>query len=617
MNKVSRFSALAIACAAVNPVFANDKLEEIIVISSRVEMPLRQIGTSVSVVTQQDIQQRGFSSLFDILRSEPAIAASNTGGAGKATSLRIRGEEGFRTLVLLDGINISDTSGTQVTPKVEHLMSTGISRVEILRGPQGLMYGADAGGVVNISSTAPTEGIGGQVSAEGGRYGSSELAGSIGGANELGDFILSVSDYQTDGFNSRTTDTNLKDSDGYDNTTVHGKAGWNASEDLRFELVARNVSAENDYDACFTVDTFAGADQCTNDYDMSALRALVDYSAGGFNHQLSYSNTDTEREFFSEGKSSFTADGSLDNISYLGSYSQSDSFRLVYGIDLKNESIESDGSDIDRDQNGYYAEYQGGFSNSLFITMGVRHDDNDDFGSHTSYRASGAYVFDLSGGELKLRGAYGTGFRPPSLYEIAYNSGPFAYSPASDAALKEESSEGYDIGLSWFGNSGLFVEAVYFDQKVEDQIDFDLDSFSGYVQGDGTSTSSGVELIAEIPLLESLALTANYTYNDTETAQGAARARRPEQLANIGINWRVLNSRVLLGFNARASYDAVDTAGGDLDDYTVVDINASFEVFQGLELYGRVENLFDEEYEEVPTYNTSGTAGYVGARWAF
>ena len=617
MNKVSRFSALAIACAAVNPVFANDKLEEIIVISSRVEMPLRQIGTSVSVVTQQDIQQRGFSSLFDILCSEPAIAASNTGGAGKATSLRIRGEEGFRTLVLLDGINISDTSGTQVTPKVEHLMSTGISRVEILRGPQGLMYGADAGGVVNISSTAPTEGIGGQVSAEGGRYGSSELAGSIGGANELGDFILSVSDYQTDGFNSRTTDTNLKDSDGYDNTTVHGKAGWNASEDLRFELVARNVSAENDYDACFTVDTFAGADQCTNDYDMSALRALVDYSAGGFNHQLSYSNTDTEREFFSEGKSSFTADGSLDNISYLGSYSQSDSFRLVYGIDLKNESIESDGSDIDRDQNGYYAEYQGGFSNSLFITMGVRHDDNDDFGSHTSYRASGAYVFDLSGGELKLRGAYGTGFRPPSLYEIAYNSGPFAYSPASDAALKEESSEGYDIGLSWFGNSGLFVEAVYFDQKVEDQIDFDLDSFSGYVQGDGTSTSSGVELIAEIPLLESLALTANYTYNDTETAQGAARARRPEQLANIGINWRVLNSRVLLGFNARASYDAVDTAGGDLDDYTVVDINASFEVFQGLELYGRVENLFDEEYEEVPTYNTSGTAGYVGARWAF
>ena len=137
------------------------------------------------------------------------------------------------------------------------------------------------------------------------------------------------------------------------------------------------------------------------------------------------------------------------------------------------------------------------------------------------------------------------------------------------------------------------------------------------MQGDGTSTSSGVELIAEIPLLESLALTANYTYNDTETAQGAARARRPEQLANIGINWRVLNSRVLLGFNARASYDAVDTAGGDLDDYTVVDINASFEVFQGLELNGRVENLFDEEYEEVPTYNTSGTAGYVGARWAF
>lgn len=617
MNKTFKLSALALACAAATSTLANDKIEEVIVTSSRIEMPLRQIGTSVSVVNAETIEQRGFSSLFDILRSEPAIAVSNSGGAGKATALRIRGEEGFRTLVLLDGISISDTSGTQIGPKVEHLMSSGISRVEILRGPQGLMYGADAGGVVNISTTAPEDGLGGQISAEGGRYGTQDLAANIGGSSDTVDMILSVSDSQTDGFNARSTDADLRDDDGYGNTTVHGKFGWNASEDLRFELVARDVSAENEFDGCSSVDTFAATDLCSNNFDMTAWRAAMDYQMGNFTHELSYNSNETDREFFSEGKLSFQAQGELTRYSYLGSYTPTESFRLVYGVDLQNEVIDSGDTDTDRDQDGYFAEYQGGFGNNLFVTAGLRYDDNEDFGTHTSYRVSGAYIFDLNGGELKLHGAYGTGFRAPSLFELAYNNGPYAYSPASEIDLKEETSEGYDIGLSWFGDSGVYLEAVYFDQQVEDEISFDLDSYSGYLQGDGTSTSKGIELIGEYPLLDALVLTANYTYNETESAEGVTRQRRPEQLANIGINWRVMDNRLLLGLNARGSYDAVDNNGDALDDYTVVDINASYEIVKGLQLYGRIENLSDEEYEEIPTYNVSGTAGYVGARWSF
>jgi len=167
MNKFVISPALALATAismqataqstksAQSYIKTDNKLEEVIVTSSRIEMPLRQVGTSVSVITQQEIVQRGFNSLYDVLRSQPSVAVSNPGGAGNATSLRIRGEEGYRTLVLLDGIDISDTSAPQVGPRVEHLLSSGISRVEILRGPQGLMYGADAGGVINISTIAP------------------------------------------------------------------------------------------------------------------------------------------------------------------------------------------------------------------------------------------------------------------------------------------------------------------------------------------------------------------------------------------------------------------------------------------------------------------------------
>ena len=157
-----------LAAACTIPAAADSPLEEIVVTSSRVPMPLREVGTSMSVLDDTTLTRLGFNSLFDALRTQPAVSVSNTGGTGKAATLRIRGEEGYRTLVLLDGIDISDTSSPQVSPRMEQLMSAGIQRVEILRGPQGLMYGADAGGIVNISTLAPEPGFSGDVSAEAG-----------------------------------------------------------------------------------------------------------------------------------------------------------------------------------------------------------------------------------------------------------------------------------------------------------------------------------------------------------------------------------------------------------------------------------------------------------------
>jgi vitamin B12 transporter len=253
----------------------------------------------------------------------------------------------------------------------------------------------------------------------------------------------------------------------------------------------------------------------------------------------------------------------------------------------------------------------------LFVTVGTRYDDNDDFGDHTSYRVSGAYLFPMASGELKLKGAYGTGFRAPSLYEIAYNNGSFAYPPASDTTLKEETSKGYDLGLSWLGASGLYLEAVYFDQKIDDEIYFDLTDYSGYLQREGDTDSNGVELAAEWPLLENLAVTANYTFNDTRTSTGTSRPYRPERLANLGLTWRTLADKLVLGAAWRLSEDAQDIDGAQLDDYQVLELTASYRLFPSLQVYGRVENALDEDYQEVPTYNASGAAGYAGVRYAF
>jgi len=615
MNKVLPLSALAVACATSPLALANNKLEEMIVTSSRVEMPLRQIGTSVSVIGDEEIRQRGFNSLYEVLRSQPAVAVSNNGGAGKTSSLRIRGEESFRTLMLVDGIDVSDTTSPQIAPRIEHILSSGIQRVEILRGPQGLMYGADAGGVINIISDAPTEdGLGGGLSAEGGRYGTQQIAGNVGGGNDQADFILSASDFETDGFNAKTTDTMLRDDDGYENTTVHGKAGWNVTEDLRLELVGRDTDSNSEYDDCYST---ASTNVCDSDYDQTTWRAAADYTAGAFTHQLAYNSSETETAHYADGSYSYGSEGELERWSYLGTLAAADSQRIVYGADIETSKLVDDFNKAERDEDGYYLEYQGGFSDSLFLTAGVRYDDNEDFDSHTSYRVSGAYLFTLNGGELKLKSTYGTGFRAPSLYEISYNNSAGAYPPASEITLSEEQSEGLDIGLSWYDNSGLYLEAVYFNQTVSDEIYFDQINWSGYLQDKGDTDSKGVELIGEMTLMDSLTLSGNYTYNDTDTVSGSSRIRRPEHLVNLGVSWQALDSRLVLGLNVRGAYESQDIDGAQIDDYEVVNINASFEVLDGLQVYGRVENLLDEDYEEVPTYNTSGAAAYAGVRYSF
>jgi len=614
--------ASAVALLTTLPAWADTNtdthpLEEIVISSSRIAMPLREVGTSISVIDAAEIRARGFNSLQDILRSQPSVAVSNNGGPGKVSSLRIRGEEAYRTRIMVDGIDISDTSAPQVGPRVEQLLSSGVQRVEILRGPQGLMYGADAGGVINISTRAPGDGFGGDVSAETGRYGSRQFAANIGAGNETVDGNLSLSDYRTDGFNSRTIDTDPADDDGYKNTTVHGRAGWNISERLRLELVGRDVDGDNEFDGCFTNDTWAPSNRCSDSFSQQSWRTAASFRGEQLQHELAYSRNKTERQFFTEGLPGFGTEGTLSRVSYLGSFSAGDTLQLVYGVDHEEQALDDGTFDTERDQTGVYLEYQGRLGDSLYFTAGGRYDDNEDFGSHDSYRVSAAYLVPVGASELKFKGAWSTGFRAPSLYELAYNRSFFASPPAADVSLQEERSEGLEIGVAWYNPSGLVLEAILFEQTVENEIFFDLVGFSGYLQGSGDSDSSGVELIAEVPLPLQLQLQANYTYNDTETAAGGHRVYRPRHLANIGVQWQALSNPLALGLHLRTSRDARGIDGSPTDNYEVLDLNARYTLAAGLEVYGRIENLLDEDYEEIPSYRTSGRAAYAGLRFAF
>ncbi|WP_406827753.1 TonB-dependent receptor plug domain-containing protein [Microbulbifer sp. ARAS458-1] len=617
MNKI--LLSWAVASAASVPAFANTTdtqsvtegavpdLETIIVVSARQGEPLRRVATSVSVLDETDIKARGFASLADVLRSVPSVSVSNSGGMGKATTLRVRGEDGFRTLVRIDGVDISDPTSTQGGAHIQHILTNDLGRVELLRGPQGMLYGADAGGVLDISTRREESGHQIDVSAEGGSFDSRRYNASAGGSTESLDYFVSAAKAHTAGFNTSVNDTELQDDDGYNNETLHGRAGWNISEQWRLDAVVRDVDASSEYDRCGWPVT---QDVCSDAFSQQNARVSLARNGESGQQELSYSRADLNRTSYTAGIVSYDTEGDIQKLNLNGNVDLSGNQALIYGLERREDSVR----DMSRDQWAAYSEYQGNYAEQLFFTLGLRHDDNSDFGSHNSFRASTAYLIDqVANGAIKLKASYGTGFRAPSLFEIDYNR---SQNNPGLAALTPEESRGVDLGIEYFGENALHLEFVLFDQIIENEIGFDLVGYTGYLQSGGESQSRGVELIADAQVTETLLLSANYTYTDSETVADTPRPRRPKQLANLGFTYQP-TSALSVAMNLRSSADGVDIDGSSMDDYQVLDASVRYALNAATTVYVRGENLTDKDYVEVASYNTAGAAAYTGVEFSF
>lgn len=601
---------------------AEPNLEEVVVTASRTETPLRQVGASVSVISEDDLQLQVAAPLAEALRTQAGVAVTNSGGTGKQSAVRIRGEESFRTLVLIDGVEMSDPTAPQVGTRFEDLQNGAeIQRVEILRGPQGFIYGADAGGVINILTRSPEDGTSGRVSVAGGDYGTRQLAGVLGAGNGTGDLLLVASDYHTDGLNTLEDDTS-GETDGYDNTTLHAKAGWNLNNRSRAQLVARHVKGENFFDGC----GYPTTNDCHANATQNIGRLSLDLKGDRFNNTFAYALTDVERDSFAGDSQTFNTSGRLHKAEYLGEFKLDDNTSAVFGSDYKTESIDVEGGDdLSRDQLGLFGELQAAFDDAVYLTAGARYDDNEDFGKHTSMRVSGAWL-PVQGDvhTLKTRASIGTGFRAPSLQEIAYNQGDFAFGDAAATALKEETSKGIDLGIEHYwvisAERSWSAQLTLFDQRIENEIYFDLINFSGYLQADGESQSRGVEISTELQWNPLLLVYANATINNTETRDNQPRIRRPERLGNLGARLSLLARKLTLAANLRLVNGSENEIFGvgrvALDNYQVLDLSANW-ALGPVVLSGRVENAGDSNYQEVTGYNTAGRAFYLGLAYPF
>ena len=583
------------------------KLDTVIVSGSRLGQTEAEIGTSVSVITGEEIQQQGFDFALDAVASAPGVTINQNGAFGGNASVRIRGASSGQTLVLIDGVPVGDPSTTDGSFNFAFLDTENIERIEVLKGPQSTLWGSDAiGGVISIISKQPEEGLGGSAFAEYGSYNTVRGGASIGGANDTGDFRLAATGISSDGISKADEANGNTEDDGYDSSTIAARGGLNLPSDIRLDtsLLWTDAEAEFDSYAGGAQGSVADGDERTESETLSGNVTLkVPLMDGRFENLLMVGYSDITRENFTDGAQSYYAEGDRTQYRYQGTFTIDDRNKLAFGA----EREETTANDQDAAIDGLFALYEFKPVEKLTLTGGVRVDDHDKFGSETTGRVAAAYA---ATDDLIFRASWGQGFKAPSIFQSTYIC-TFCGLTEPNSNLKPETSEAFDVGVDWTSTDGRAQAGItYFDQDTENMIDF---SYTAGYDNIAVVKSRGVELFGSYAFTNWLGVSANYTYIDAEDGTGSPLVRLPEHSGDVTVSLDPegpFSGRVLVRYNG----EETNSTGTTLDSWTRVDLAGSYDLTDSVELFARVENLFDEHYQQILGYGTPGLSGSVGLR---
>lgn len=600
--------------------------DELVVRATKSGTSLRQAGSSVTVLDGADLELQGFRFISDALDTVPGLHVIRNGGAGQFAAVFMRGEESYRTLVLLDGLEISDTSAPQNLANFANVLVTDIDRIEIIRGPQALLYGADAiGGVIRIDTRRGTQGLQATGTVEYGSFDTKSISASLKAGGAGRDINVTVRRYATDGFSAKEGDITLDDADGTENLSLMVQGGADITPGIRFDGVFRFVDAESEFDG-FRFDP----DRLLLIQEIGA-RANVEFTNlnGRLANSIAVSRFSVKKDdldgglptqsFFGDPISRF--DGQRTKVEYVGVFKAAASHRFLWGGDYEEEKAQTDTLNDSSHNYGFYAEWLADWNDQFYLTAGARFDDHANFGGRVSYRATAAFLQNPAAeNDIKIHASVGSGFRAPSLMEQARNV-TFDLPPVS-----EEFSRGWDIGFEQTLFDGrATLGATFFRQTIKDEIRFDNVGFTGYFQADGTSLSQGVESSISVELVRGLTISGAYTFTDStvnspDFENGLPRVRRPKHAGNVHIDYSFWQDRANINANIRMAADAEDgflNFRTPLDDYTVVDLAASVQLNDHMQVFGRVDNVFNEQYQVTTGFQTSDIAGYAGIKGGF
>ena len=600
------------------------EIEEVVVTATRVPTLEEEVGSSVTVITEEEIKAKGYTTVYEVLKGELGIDVASTGGPGSQTSVFLRGMESYHTLVMIDGLRVGDPSLMQRQFNFANLTVDDIERIEIVRGPQSVLYGADAiGGVVNIITKRGRGKPSFYAGLEGGSYSTfRQFAGGYGEVGKMA-FSLGVSHTRTSGISAADEDLpGNEEDDGWENLTLSGRLDLEVTPWLTLGTTLRFQQGETE------LDSGGGPYRDVEDYhvehDQFFARPYIEtvLFEGRWRQKVAFGVGSHRRDYVDDPWGDSSYEGESYQFSWQHDIRVHRTNELILGLEYQQEEMESSSPWSAMEESAWtlslFAEDQIALWDVSYTTMGVRWDRHKEFGDHTTFRLTQAFLIRKTG--TKLRGSVGTGFRAPSLYELY--APPFWGMPVGNPELDPEKSIGWDVGVEQEVFGGLLKAGVtYFENEVEDLIEYV--SGQGYVNIE-EAESWGIEAFLEVGPWRGLSGRITYTYTDTEDDQGERLLRRPLNKVGASLSYRFLQERGRVGIHLLwvderedMDWSAWPARRVELDDYTLVDLSGSFKVHRNLEVFARVENLLDEDYEEAYGYGTPGFSAYGGVKVVF
>lgn len=598
-----------------------EKLNDVVVTATRTKIKEEQVARSITVITAEDIEREQPHSFLSMLNRVPGVNIKSDGPRAASSSISIRGMRGYHTKVMINGITIQDTSGTQTKAILSTISLDNIERVEIIRGASSTLYGSNAmGGVINIiTKKGSINGVSGEVGTEIGSYGYQKYNSAIRGVKGKFDYAVSTQWLSEDGISAKKDNS---EDDSFRSSSTNVDVGYQITDQLKLSGFSRYTDSDEEYDNGYSTPKNRGSFHII-DLQLGTKLAAERLFGGIFDSSIGF-NYSKVRRADSEGSAFYmgqTLETDWQNVLRIN-----DRNRILFGMTYTEEKAKKDffGATSDRARtDSYYGQYEVEPIDNLFLTSGIRYTNHSEFGGDTTYSLSAAYLIKETG--TKLKSSFATGYRAPSLYELNYR-------PALGTLdLDPEKSQSFDIGFEQTINDFFEFGMNFFQNRVTNYI--------GYNPGTGWPAPDyyeqvsgikiyGVESYIKITPVKSVILDFNHTYQHTNNMDSeiSPMVYQPSNTFGASVNWEV-DSKWNLNLNANyvgtREYDVYVWPVGNvrstkkLHGYTLVNFSTSYDITNELQIYGRIDNLLDQDYEASFEYNSYGITTYVGMKYLF
>ncbi|CAI8227724.1 MAG: Vitamin B12 transporter BtuB [Alphaproteobacteria bacterium] len=632
MKKQLTIGLLA-ALTLTSPVGA-EEVDEIVVSATGIPTPISQIGASVDVITAGDLERQQITYLQDALATVAGVSTYQSGGPGSTSNVFLRGMTSKYSGVYIDGVQINDPASQQAA--WAYLPTHGLESVEVLRGSQGVLYGSEAiGGAISLFTAHGGETTN-QAVLESGSFGSESLSFSSRGESGKVGYGLFVKQTDTDGISAASESNGNTEDDGYESLSARGRAVINLSDQVSVDIALRSVSSEIETDASGPSDN----NQNYTDFDAVGGKLGLTYEAGNTIHSFAVGISEDETTaytlpFMSTSLSGLASKGERQVANYRGLFDLSEEVKVIIGIENETEEYTSEAGTSKAENTAVFSLLQYADANGLSISVAARQDDNEVFGRFDTSRISGRKLF----GVLGVRASYGTGFRAPSLTEMFGLSDYCVNRLCGNDTLQPEESRSRDFALLIEPTANWNVELAHFKIRVnnfieygsvapdpsDDCLNYNFNGLCGrYQPSDGEIDNSGYEFRTKLSVNEKTNVSVNFTKLDALRANGQRDIRRPEETLNMSVSYQQ-SERLNIGVAAQVIRDVIDDDFSDwpntvvvnLEDYELVKLHALYSYSPSGNVFARIENVLDEDYETALGYGTPGRAFYVGVSSSF